>query len=305
MSESATSKIGGMFKKKWNPTAEKKKKHKREPSVTLTKAWSHNKCEADDLNRLTEADGEQITSNAATANPKEKSKNTRRRLPFGKPKSMKMRALNSPEDATHEIFPEEALVESYEVEKTNEVKGEEENEIAERSEKGNQQNIQSGRPEDEEKDTFPELITEVVAVDLVPDIQEHDVPTLSPESCQDENTPTIPNPEGYSDHEKQISPLKELVFNENRDHVEAISSNSQCRISLYAYDFSFGKLIGLWSFVLGQASDCTKQLLLYFISSLIKRYPHCFKLQVKKIRRRSKHVQKEAQTRAELIEKEV
>ena len=113
----------------------------------------------------------------------------------------------------------------------------------------------------------------------------------------------IPKPEGPKDEDEKIvsstailwdafTHLKQLVLNnEKLVHVDAESSSSHYEICLYAYDFSLAKLklIALWSFLLTRVSEASKKILVYCISSLIKKYPHCFKIQLKKkIQRRNK-----------------
>ena len=110
----------------------------------------------------------------------------------------------------------------------------------------------------------------------------------------------IPKTEGPKDKDEKIvsstailwdafTHLKQLVLNnEKLVHVDAESSSSHYAICLYAYDFSLAKLklIALWSFLLTRVSEASKKILVYCISSLIKKYPNCFKIQLKKKKRR-------------------
>lgn len=290
MAESPSSKLGEFSQKKSNktrgenPAAAKKKKHRRQRPVSSTKDWSFDDYETKlDGNRLTEVDGKQIPSNGRLSNrEKEKPKSMmRRRLSFRKPKSLKMKKLNPAVDAAE---PNEGA-------KPNELTGETEKEMTEMED---EKNIQSGRSEDEEEELFSMLTAEVVPQELVSEIHER-AGILSPESCPDADTLTtmILNPEGHNGHEEP-SGLDELVLNEKQAHAYAFFTSSQSKICLYVYDFSLGKLIGLWSFVVNRTCETTKQLLLYFISSLVKRYPHCFKVHMKKGKRRSKKAHKKA-----------
>ena len=142
--------------------------------------------------------------------------------------------------------------------------------------------------------------------DLIPDVAsetQKNAGISTPDTCPDENPAIVPNPEEEpSGFEDKISPLKELMFNEERaSQVDAITSKFHCEVCLYIYDFSIGSLIGVWSFVVGLARDAMKQVLLYFILSLIKQYPHCFKVQVKKGKRRSQTAKLKKVTFSEII----
>ena len=267
---------GGIFHKETDKkddeksVPEKKKKHKRQPSIASTKAWRLENCE-----ELTEPDGAQMSSEVKALNEKEKPKKLRRRLPFS--------ALEDP--ASH--FNE----------------GEQSSERKDEEDIGEQKVSQNdGRPEDEVEESWVVLTT----ADVVSQVSTSKVSSGTKEtesSTPAETCPTqddIPKPKGSKDGDEKIvsstailwdafTHLKQLVLNnEKLVHVDAESSSSHYEICLYAYDFSLTKLklIALWSFLLTRASEASKKILVYCISSLIKKYPHCFKIQLKKKKRR-------------------
>lgn len=298
MSEGASSKFGGIFQKKGdqrkvdNPATTKKKKHRRLPSVRLPKDWKFHNYKADDGNRPStepdEADGLQPALKAVAPIEIEKPRKTRLRLPFGKSKAIEKPGLHS---AAQCFLPEG----SDAAPKPNKVQFETAIDIIGCSENGNEQIVESVRSEEEEKEAFLVLLADAVPKELVSDVTsniQEPAGMFSQETLPDVNSlvVTIPNPEGYSDlAAEKTSPIMGLPFNSlNRARVAAISSISQFEIRLSARDFSLAKLIGLWSFIVSQASNGFRQLLLYFVSSLIKRYPQCFNLQVTKRKRLSK-----------------
>ena len=249
---------------------------------------------------------------------KEKPKNTRRRLSFGKPRALGQKKLNSSQDTTEVVQDEEAPLQSTsanEVWKSNEHQSDSEQiEIRELEDDGEEElscqgdTVSEVPPEDEVKEVLLEMDAEigVSPQDLIPDVAsetQKNAGISTPDTCPDENPAIVPNPEEEpSGFEDKISPLKELMFNEERaSQVDAITSKFHCEVCLYIYDFSIGSLIGVWSFVVGLARDAMKQVLLYFILSLIKQYPHCFKVQVKKGKRRSQTAKLKKVTFSEII----
>ena len=303
MTESGSSRMfGGIFHKKSsekrngeNPAAEKKKKHKRHPSVRLEKDWKpqYNGESEFGRNRLTEADGKRNSSDTRGVNQKKKPKNIRRKLPFGKPKPPEKPEMNSAEDGRGVFQKGPTPLESKELSKSTEDRSEAKIEIAEWKGKGDEKNIQNARSEDEIKEALPVMFAEFVPQDLIPSVAsecQESGGIQSPDTCPDENAVIIPNPEGHNDQD-EMGPSKEIVCDEKRARVTEIFSNFQ-------RNFSLGNLLGLWRFVVCCASDATKQLLFYFIYALIKRYPQCFKAQVKKGKRRSRNAQKEVKLSA-------
>lgn len=323
MAESNSSRnLVGLFQKKSekrkedDPNVDKKKKHKRRYSVRLIKAWKFDKVESEiDPSRTgTEGNGARNTVDTKASFEKEKPKNTRRRLSFGKPRALGQKKLNSSQDTTEVVQDEEAPLQSTsanEVWKSNEHQSDSEQiEIRELEDDGEEELSCQGDTvsEDEVKEVLLEMAAEigVSPQDLIPDVAsetQKNAGISTPDTCPDENPAIVPNPEEEpSGFEDKISPLKELIFNEERaSQVDAITSKFHCEVCLYIYDFSIGSLIGVWSFVVGLARDAMKQVLLYFILSLIKQYPHCFKVQVKKGKRRSQTAKLKKVTFSEII----
>ena len=323
MAESNSSRnLVGLFQKKSekrkedDPNVDKKKKHKRRYSVRLIKAWKFDKVESEiDPSRTgTESNGARNTVDTKASYEKEKPKNTRRRLSFGKPRALGQKKMNSSQDTTEVVQDEEAPLQSTpanEVWKSNEHQSDSEQiEIRELEDDGEEELSCQGDTvsEDEVKEVLLEMAAEigVSPQDLIPDVAsetQKNAGISTPDTCPDENPAIVPNPEEEpSGFEDKISPLKELIFNEERaSQVDAITSKFHCEVCLYIYDFSIGSLIGVWSFVVGLARDAMKQVLLYFILSLIKQYPHCFKVQVKKGKRRSQTAKLKKVTFSEII----
>lgn len=320
MAESNSSRnLVGLFQKKSkkrkedNPNVDKKKKHKRRYSVRLIKAWKFDKVESEiDPSRTgTEGNAGRNTVDTKASYEKEKPKNTRRRLPFGKPRALGQKELSSSEDTTEVVQDEEAPLQSMptnELWKLNEHQSDSEQiEIRELEDDGEEELSCQGDtvpeipPEVEVKEVLLEMAAEigVSPQDLIPDVaseMQKNAGISTPDTCLDENPAIISN------IEDKLSPLKELMFNEEQaSQVDAISSKFHCEVCLYVYDFSIGSLIGVWSFVVGLARHAMKQVLLYFILSLIKQYPHCFKVQVKKGKRRSQTAKLKKVTFSEII----
>lgn len=320
MAESNSSRnLVGLFQKKSekrkedNPNVDKKKKHKRRYSVRLIKAWKFDKVESEiDPSRTgTEGNAGRNTVDTKASYEKEKPKNTRRRLPFGKPRALGQKELSSSEDTTEVVQDEEAPLQSMptnELWKSNEHQSDSEQiEIRELEDDGEEELSCQGDtvpeipPEVEVKEVLLEMAAEigVSPQDLIPDVaseMQKNAGISTPDTCLDENPAIISN------IEDKLSPLKELMFNEEQaSQVDAISSKFHCEVCLYVYDFSIGSLIGVWSFIVGLARHAMKQVLLYFILSLIKQYPHCFKVQVKKGKRRSQTAKLKKVTFSEII----
>lgn len=296
--------FGGIFHKKTDKRdgeksapekkeKKEKKKHKRQPSIASTKAWRLQNCE-----ELSEADGAQISSEVRAPNEKEKPTNLRRRLPFGKAKPTKKKE-NSTEDK-QDIFLEDSASHSNEGVQSSDRKDE--------KEIGQQKfNEYESGPVDEVGESWVVLTpTEhVVSPDFTSKVFSETKETESSileKTCpiEDNNTvkTIIPKPEGPKNEAEKIAwstailweaftHLKQLVLNDEKlVHVDAESSSSHYEICLYAYDFSLAKLVALSSFLLTRASETSKQILVYCISSLIRKYPQCFKVQLKKKKQR-------------------
>ena len=74
--------------------------------------------------------------------------------------------------------------------------------------------------------------------------------------------------------------LKAVAFGSERyrvSHVVEITSETY-KLCVIALDQSFAKFEGLFNFLLNQAEETTRKIVMYFLASLIKRYPHCFKV---------------------------
>lgn len=273
--QSAPSRFSGIFLKKseeekvHNAAATKKKTHKKQPSVTLEK----------DFSPKTEADWKQGALDVMIPSEKEKPRSIRRRLAFGKPKSHKKHKLKPGTEG--EVQEKTAM--DFDVElKENTVKF-----------VMDEHTIQSSS-EGEEKEILIIQIAEAIPAEPFSEIAskiEESASMLSHETYSDESPLKIqiPDPEGYVAIEENISlsSMKELAI---RARHAAISSNFkfQWGICLYVCVYSLHMLMDLWSVFFSRASEATKQLLLHFISSLIKRYPHCFEQLVKKERKKKK-----------------
>ena len=271
MAESNSSRnLVGLFQKKSEKRKEddrnvdKKKKHKRRYSVRLIKAWKFDKVESEiDPSRTgTEGNGARNTVDTKASFEKEKPKNTRRRLSFGKPRALGQKKLNSSQDTTEVVQDEEAPLQSTsanEVWKSNEHQSDSEQiEIRELEDDGEEElscqgdTVPEVPPEDEVKEVLLEMVAEigVSPQDLIPDVAsetQKNAGISTPDTCPDENPAIVPNPEEEpSGFEDKISPLKELMFNEERaSQVDAICSKFHCEVCLYVYDFSIGSLIGV------------------------------------------------------------
>lgn len=293
MSESSSSKRGLFHKKiekkdgEKSSESEKEKKHKRQTSMASSKAWR-----LETPKELSEAEGAgaQITSNVKAPKEKKRAKNLARRLSFGKGKKKKIRFTEEKEN----IYLEEPAPYSVEWELPSELNGKE----------GTVQQMVSqieGSLEDGVEESWPAAVTTVV----VPEDVSSEIESLVPaQTCPiDDITSavktTIPELEGVKEQEGMIVPstgnlgeaftnLKQLVVN-NEKLLHFIPSGSfQYVVSLYTYDFGLAKLISFWSCLLTRASEATRQILVYCICSLIKRYPHCFKVTLKKMKQQQR-----------------
>lgn len=312
--ESSTSKrrIGGIFPKKTEKrdgeesAPEKKKKHKREPSVVSTKA-----SRLEDREDLSEPDG----ASSPVVKPlkeKEKHKTSLRRFSFRKAKPLKKKK-HLAED-TEGILLDDPAPNSNEGEQS---AGQGKEEPVENDEEIVDQD--GNEPADEDKESWV-VLTADVPEDFIPkfpsETKEMESSILDTACPVEDDSPVkaiIPKPAGLPEHlkgqEKSIFPstailwgafthLKQLVIrNDKLADVDTVTSSSRYEIGLYVYDASLAKLVALWSFLLTpvtRASQTSKQILVYWVSSLIKKYPQCFKVYLKeKKQRREKAAPKE------------
>lgn len=289
MSESSSTKRGLFHKKiekrdgEKSSASEEKKRHKRETSIASSKAW---RLETPEELSEAEGAGAQITSNVKAPKEKKKAKNLARRLSFGKGKKKKIRFTEEKEN----IYLEEPAPYSVEWELPSELKG-----------KGGtvQQMVSEieGSLEDGLEESLPATVTTVV----VPEDVGSEIESLMPaQACPIEDITstvktTVSELEGLKEQGGKIVPsagnlgeaftsIKQLVINNEKLLHFNPSGSFQYVVSLYAYDFGFAKLISFWSCLLTRASEATRQVLVYCICSLIKRYPHCFKVTLKKMK---------------------
>ena len=290
MSESASSKRS-LFPKKIvtkddekSPASEKTKrgKHKREKSMASAEAL---RLETPEDHSGAEGATAEITSNLKAPKEKKKAKNLAHRLSFGKGKKTKKIRFTEEKENIYLEEPAPYSIEWLELPEGESVK------------EGLVQQMVSqieGIPEPKVEESLPAAVT---IIDVPEDISS-EIESLVP-------VPTCPTVEDISsvkttiqaelEGPKEILPssgilgeaftnLKQLVINnEKLLHVNP-SGSFQYVVSLYSSDFGLAKLIGFWSFLLNRASEATRQVLVYLITSLIKRYPQCFKVQLKKIR---------------------
>lgn len=293
MSESLSVKRGLFPKKVENKdgeksaTSEKTKrgKHKREKSMASAEA---SRLETPEDHSGTEGATAEITSNVKAPKEKKKAKNLAHRLSFGKGgrKKKKIRFTEEKEN----IYLEEPAPYSIEWREPPEGDSVKEGLV--------QQMVSQieGNSEPKVEESLPAAAMTIIDV---PEDVSSEIESLVP-------VPACSTVEGISlavkttiqaelEGPKEIVPstgilgeaftnLKQLVINnEKLLHVNP-SGRLQYVVSLYASDFGLAKLIGFWSFLLNRASEATKQVLVYFITSLIKKYPQCFKVQLKKIK---------------------
>jgi len=288
MSESPSTKRGLFHRKiekkhgEKSPTSEKTKrrKHKREKSMASSEAW---RLETPEEHSEAEGATAEITSNVKAPKEKKKAKNLAHRLSFGKGKKKKIRFTEEKEN----IYLEEPAPYSVEWELPD----------GDSVKEGIVQQMVSqieGISEPEVEESWPAAVTTIDVPEDVGSEIESLVPVPACPTVEDIRSvkTTI---QAELEGPKEIVPstgilgeaftnLKQLVINnENLLHVNP-SGSFQYVVSLYSSDFGLAKLIGFWSFLLNRASEATRQVLVYFITSLIKKYPQCFKVHLKKIK---------------------
>ena len=285
MSENPSVKRGIFHKKVENkdgeksPASEKTKtrKHKREKSMASPETL---RLETPEEHSEAEGATAEITSNVKAPKEKKKAKNLAHRLSFGKGKKKKIRFTEEKEN----IYLEEPAPYSieWELPEGDSVK------------EGLVQQMVSqieGIPEPKAEEALPAAVT---IIDVPEDIESL-VPVPACPTVEDISSAVNTTIQVELEGPKAIVPstgilgeaftnLKQLVINnEKLLHVNP-SGSFQYVVSLSASDFGLAKLIGFWSCLLNRASEATRQVLVYFITSLIKRYPQCFKVQLKKIK---------------------
>ena len=262
-----------------SPVSEKTKtrKHKREKSMASSETL---RLETPEDHSEAEGATAEITSNVKAPKEKKKAKNLAHRLSFGKGKKKKIRFTEEKEN----IYLEEPAPYSieWELPEGDSVK------------EGLVQQMVSqieGIPEPKAEEALPAAVT---IIDVPEDIESL-VPVPACPTVEDISSAVNTTIQVELEGPKAIVPstgilgeaftnLKQLVINnEKLLHVNP-SGSFQYVVSLSASDFGLAKLIGFWSFLLNRASEATRQVLVYFITSLIKRYPQCFKVQLKKIK---------------------
>ena len=263
-----------------SPASEKTKrrKHKREKSLASSEAW---RPETPEEHSGAEAAAAEITSNVKAPKEKKKTKSLVHRLSFGKGKKKKIRFTEEKEN----IYLEEPAPYSIEWELP------EEDSVKEGIV---QQMVNQIEGISEPEESWPAAVTTVAVPEDVGSEIESLIPVPACPAVEDIGSvkTTI---QAKLEGPKEIVPsagilgeaftnLKQLVINnEKLLHVKP-SGSFQYVVSLYASDFGLAKLIGFWSFLLNRASEATRQVLVYFITSLIKKYPQCFKVQLQQIK---------------------
>lgn len=287
----------------------KKKKQKRRYFPGLPKAWTFPRSRP----KPATEDGKDTASDTSfPGKENKKGRYARKRLPF-----MSREKDGGTEEPTDSAAKEgitqddSAVVEVHQ--ELDKIKLAIEDKIAELSGEEAKQNIPSGPSDADEKEALASLMTEAVlkaqdtdvrakieerAVILSQETSEDEVDlviaTSDPDGLKDESEKKVPFEEAHSSArqvkenvEKKVS-LKELFVSVNQAPYGVISSLSQNKFCAFVYDISLGKLIGWCSFVVDRASHAVKGFRLFILSSLINRYPQCFKAQLKEIKRRSK-----------------
>lgn len=289
-----------------------KKKQKRQYFPGLRRAWSFPRSRP---KPATEDRKDTASDTSFPGKENKKKRHARKKLPF-----MSREKDGDTEEPTDSAAPlasegitqdDSAIVEVHQ--ELDKIKLAIEGKIAELSGDEDKQNIPSGTSYVDEKEALAALMTEAVlkaqdtdvgtkiegrAVILSHETSEDEVglviATSDPEGLKDESEKKVQFEEAHSsarqvdEHvEKRIS-LKELFVSVNQAPYGIISSLSQNKFCGLVYDISLGKLIGWCSFVVDKASHAVKGFRLYILSSLINRYPQCFKAQLKEIKRRSK-----------------
>ncbi|XP_044164234.1 uncharacterized protein LOC114968552 [Acropora millepora] len=285
----------------------KKKKQKRRYFPGLPKAWTFPRSRP----KPATEDGKDTASDTSfPGKENKKGRYARKRLPFMSRE--KDGGTEEPTDSAAGITQDDsAVVEVHQ--ELDKIKLAIEDKIAELSGEEAKQNIPSGPSDADEKEALASLMTEAVlkaqdtdvrakiderAVILSQETSEDEVDlviaTSDPDGLKDEWEKKVPFEEAHGSArqvkenvEKKVS-LKELFVSVNQAPYGVISSLSQNKFCAFVYDISLGKLIGWCSFVVDRASHAVKGFRLFILSSLINRYPQCFKAQLKEIKRRSK-----------------
>lgn len=286
----------------------KKKKQKRRYFPGLQRAWTFPRSRP----KPATEDGKDTASDTSfPGKENKKGRFARKRLPF-----MRREKDGGTEEPT-DSAAKEGITQDVEVvevhQELDKIKLAIEDKIAELSGEEDKQNIPSGPSDADEKEALASLMTEAVlkaqdtdvsakieerAVILSQETNEDEVDlviaTSDPDGLKDESEKNVPFEEAHSSArqvkenvEKKVS-LKELFVSVNQAPYGVISSLSQNKFCAFVYDISLGKLIGWCSFVVDRASHAVKGFRLFILSSLINRYPQCFKAQLKEIKRRSK-----------------
>lgn len=286
----------------------KKKKQKRRYFPGIQRAWTFPRSRP----KPATEDGKDTASDTSfPGKENKKGRYTRKRLPF-----MRREKDGGTEEPT-DSAAKEGITQDVEVvevhQELDKIKLAIEDKIAELSGEEDKQNIPSGPSDADEKEALASLMTEAVlkaqdtdvsakieerAVILSQETNEDEVDlviaTSDPDGLKDESEKNVPFEEAHSSArqvkenvEKKVS-LKELFVSVNQAPYGVISSLSQNKFCAFVYDISLGKLIGWCSFVVDRASHAVKGFRLFILSSLINRYPQCFKAQLKEIKRRSK-----------------
>ena len=296
--------------RKTEGVAEKKKKNKKQKRryfPGLPKAWTFPRSRP----KPATEDGKDTASDTSfPGKENKKGRYARKRLPFMSRE--KDGGTGEPTDSAAGITQDDsAVVEVHQ--ELDKIKLAIEDKIAELSGEEAKQNIPSGPSDADEKEALASLMTEAVlkaqdtdvrakiderAVILSQETSEDEVDlviaTSDPDGLKDESEKKVPFEEAHGSArqvkenvEKKVS-LKELFVSVNQAPYGVISSLSQNKFCAFVYDISLGKLIGWCSFVVDRASHAVKGFRLFILSSLINRYPQCFKAQLKEIKRRSK-----------------
>lgn len=288
----------------------RKKKQKRRYFPGLQRAWTFPRLRP----KPATEDGKDTASDTSfPGKENKKGRYARKRLPF-----MRREKDGGTEEPTDSAAKEgitqddSAVVEVHQ--ELDKIKLAIEDKIAELSGEEDKQNIPSGPSDADEKEALASLMTEAVlkaqdtdvrvkieerAVILSQETSEDEVDlviaTSDPDGLKDESEKkAVPFEEAHSSArqvkenvEKKV-PLKELFVSVNQAPYGVISSLSQNKFCAFVYHISLGKLIGWCSFVVDRASHAVKGFRLFILSSLINRYPQCFKAQLKEIKRQSK-----------------
>lgn len=256
----------------------KTRKHKREKSMASSEAW---RLETPEEHSGPEAAVAEITSNVKAPKEKKKTKNLAHRLSFGKGKKKKIRFTEekeniyleepAPYSIEWELPGEDSIKEGIVQEMVNQIEG-----ISEPEESW----AGAVTTVDALEDTGSE-IGSLIPVPAGPTVEDISSVKTTIQAELEGPKEIVPSTGILGE---AFTNLKQLVINnEKLLHVNP-SGSFQYVISLYASDFGLAKLIGFWSFLLNRASEATRQVLVFFIISLIKRYPQCFKVHLQKVK---------------------